>query len=214
MSRTKRAEMDMIHGSIWNKIPQFALPIAATAILGQLFNASDLAVVGNFTGEARNACVAAVSSNSAIVSLVGNFFVGIGLGAQTGIFVTGVAGTHSLLSRAVVALILGAVMLYTLFSIRDFGFDKTIASVEKDAPAPVVVEVQYEDRIAARCQELAVSHGLTERETDVFGLLARGNNTLRIQEELSITKNTLKYHTRHIYEKLGVHSQQELIDLL
>lgn len=52
MSRTKRAEMDMIHGSIWNKIPQFALPIAATAILGQLFNASDLAVVGNFTGEA------------------------------------------------------------------------------------------------------------------------------------------------------------------
>ena len=46
MSRTKRAEMDMIHGSIWNKIPQFALPIAATAILGQLFNASDLAVVG------------------------------------------------------------------------------------------------------------------------------------------------------------------------
>ena len=82
MSRTKRAEMDMIHGSIWNKIPQFALPIAATAILGQLFNASDLAVVGNFTGEARNACVAAVSSNSAIVSLVVNFFVGIGLGAN------------------------------------------------------------------------------------------------------------------------------------
>ena len=82
MSRTKQAEMDMIHGSIWNKIPQFALPIAATAILGQLFNASDLAVVGNFTGEARNACVAAVSSNSAIVSLVVNFFVGIGLGAN------------------------------------------------------------------------------------------------------------------------------------
>ena len=77
-----------------------------------------------------------------------------------------------------------------------------------------MVEVQYEDRIAARCQQLATSHGLTERETDVFGLLARGNNTLRIQEELSITKNTLKYHTRHIYEKLGVHSQQELIDLL
>ena len=161
--------------------------------------------------------IAARSLSNALPSIAWGYaayYVGIGLGAQTGIFVTGVAGTHSLLSRAVVALILGAVMLYTLFSIRDFGFDKTIASVERDAPVPGVVEVQYEDRIAARCQQLATSHGLTERETDVFGLLARGNNTLRIQEELSITKNTLKYHTRHIYEKLGVHSQQELIDLL
>lgn len=161
--------------------------------------------------------IAARSLSNALPSIAWGYaayYVGIGLGAQTGIFVTGVAGTHSLLSRAVVALILGAVMLYTLFSIRDFGFDKTIASVERDAPVPGVVEVQYEDRIAARCQQLATSHGLTERETDVFGLLAHGNNTLRIQEELSITKNTLKYHTRHIYEKLGVHSQQELIDLL
>lgn len=35
----------MLHGSIWDKIPRFALPVAATAILEQLFNASDLAVV-------------------------------------------------------------------------------------------------------------------------------------------------------------------------
>ncbi len=161
--------------------------------------------------------IAARSLSNALPSIAWGYavyYVGIGVGAQAGLFVTGIAGTHSLLSRAMVAAILGSVMLYTLFSIRDFEFDKTIASVEKDALAPVVVEVQYEDRIAARCQELARAHGLTERETDVFGLLARGNNTLRVQEELAITKNTLKYHTRHIYEKLGVHSQQELIDLL
>ena len=36
----------MLHGPIWNKLPQFALPVAATAILEQLFNASDVAVVG------------------------------------------------------------------------------------------------------------------------------------------------------------------------
>ena len=51
-AREKRT-LDMIHGSIWNKIPRFALPVAATAILEQLFNASDVAVVGNFTGEAK-----------------------------------------------------------------------------------------------------------------------------------------------------------------
>ena len=51
----KKSGIDMLHGPIWNKIPLFALPVAATAILGQLFNASDLAVVGNFAGEARAA---------------------------------------------------------------------------------------------------------------------------------------------------------------
>ncbi len=48
-----RRQLDMLHGSIWDKIPRFALPVAATAILEQLFNASDVAVVGNFTGAGR-----------------------------------------------------------------------------------------------------------------------------------------------------------------
>lgn len=43
----------MLNGSIWNKILIFALPVAATAILEQLFNASDIAVAGNFTGAGK-----------------------------------------------------------------------------------------------------------------------------------------------------------------
>lgn len=72
----------MLHGSVWDKIPRFALPVAATAILEQLFNASDVAVVGNFTGEARTAAVAAVGANSAIIGLIVNLFIGIALGAN------------------------------------------------------------------------------------------------------------------------------------
>lgn len=75
----------MLHGPIWSKIPRFALPIAATAILGQLFNAADIAVVGNFTGELRTASVAAVSATSSIIGLVVNLFVGISLGANVAI---------------------------------------------------------------------------------------------------------------------------------
>ena len=56
----KKHEIDMLHGSIWNKLPLFALPVAATAILEQLFHASDVAIVGNFTGDARTVAVAAV----------------------------------------------------------------------------------------------------------------------------------------------------------
>ena len=72
----------MLNGPIWNKLPMFALPVAATAILEQLFNASDIAVVGNFTGADKTAAVAAVGANAPIISLILNLFIGIALGAN------------------------------------------------------------------------------------------------------------------------------------
>lgn len=75
-------KMDMLHGSIWNKLIQYALPVAATGILEQLFNASDIAIVGNFTGDAKTVAVAAVGANSPIVGLLLNLFIGIALGAN------------------------------------------------------------------------------------------------------------------------------------
>ncbi len=80
--KSEQRHLDMLHGPIWNKILQFALPVAATAILEQLFNASDVAVVGNFTGENSTIAVAAVGSNSAIISLIVNLFIGIALGSN------------------------------------------------------------------------------------------------------------------------------------
>lgn len=79
---SKKTQIDILHGSIWKGLLQFAMPVAATAILGQLFNASDLAVVGNFTGAGRTVAVAAVGANSPIIGLVVNLFVGIALGAN------------------------------------------------------------------------------------------------------------------------------------
>ena len=78
----KKQGIDMLHGSIWNKLPLFALPVAATAILEQLFNASDIAVVGNFTGGEKTVAVAAVGANSPIIGLIVNLFIGIALGAN------------------------------------------------------------------------------------------------------------------------------------
>lgn len=72
----------MLNGPIWNKLPQFALPVAATAILGQLFNAADVAVVGNFTGAGKTVAVAAVGANSSVISLIISLFIGIALGSN------------------------------------------------------------------------------------------------------------------------------------
>lgn len=78
----KKQKLDMLNGSMWNKLPVFALPIAATGILEQLFNASDIAIVGNFAQTDKTAAVAAVGANSPIIGLILNLFIGIALGAN------------------------------------------------------------------------------------------------------------------------------------
>ena len=71
--------MDMLHGSIGDKLIGFALPLAATGILQQLFNAADIAVVGRFVG--KNA-MAAVGSNTPVIALILSLFTGISIGAN------------------------------------------------------------------------------------------------------------------------------------
>lgn len=61
---------------------------------------------------------------------------------------------------------------------------------------------------------LAAANQLTNRETDVFLLLARGKNRVSIADELFISQNTVHSHIVHIYQKFGVHGQQELIKLV
>lgn len=61
----------MTHGPLWNKILIFALPLAASSILQQLFNSVDTAVVGNF---ASSQALAAVGSNSSLIALMINPF--------------------------------------------------------------------------------------------------------------------------------------------
>ena len=90
---SQKKSLDMLHGTLWDKIPRFAVPVAATAILSQLFNAADIAVIGNFTGELRTVAVAAVGTNSSIISLIVNLFIGIALGAED--YVTDLKTTRS-----------------------------------------------------------------------------------------------------------------------
>ncbi len=61
---------------------------------------------------------------------------------------------------------------------------------------------------------LAKSLGLSERETDVFLLLARGNSRRLICEKLFIADGTASTHIGRIYEKAGVASKQELLLLV
>lgn len=70
------------------------------------------------------------------------------------------------------------------------------------------------DAIGSRCSRIGAENGLTERETEIFAMLARGRNGRFVMEHYVVSRNTVKSHVKHIYAKLDVHSQQELIDLV
>ena len=61
---------------------------------------------------------------------------------------------------------------------------------------------------------VAEAHRLTPREREVMELLAQGKSLSGVAHELIIAEGTAKAHTRHIYEKLGINTRQELLDLL
>ena len=122
-----------------------------------------------------------------------------------------VLGDVAVATGVLVTCVLALMVLYVLLTWRSFSFDETIAGVAPDAP---LVSVSYVDRLEVRCAHVASDCNLTARESQVLALLARGNNSKRIQEDLGIGRNTVKYHVKNVYVKLGVHSQQELIDMV
>lgn len=73
------SRMDMVNGSLGDKIIKYAIPLAVTGVLQQLFNAADLAVVGHFSGKEA---MAAVGGNAPVIGLLVNLFVGISLGSN------------------------------------------------------------------------------------------------------------------------------------
>lgn len=93
------------------------------------------------------------------------------------------------------------------------------------APAPVEALVSGEDADARapsapprsfrqRCDRACEQYGLTPREEEVFFLLAKGRNAEYIAEQLVVSPATVKSHIYHIYRKLGINSQQHLMNIV
>ena len=92
----------------------------------------------------------------------------------------------------------------------DTRLEAAAAEPAANSDGEPTAETDPEARIAA----LAAEHRLTPRETEVFALLAQGRSIPYIRDELIISRETAATHAKHIYAKLGVHSRQELIDLV
>ena len=60
---------------------------------------------------------------------------------------------------------------------------------------------------------LAGREQLTRKEQELFDCYVAGLTTDVIMEQLNIKENTLKFHSKNLYSKLGIKSRKQLVDL-
>lgn len=58
------------------------------------------------------------------------------------------------------------------------------------------------------------SYGLTAREEEVVGLVARGRTTREISAEIFVSEHTVQRHVQNAFEKVGVRNRGELVKRL
>lgn len=75
-------------------------------------------------------------------------------------------------------------------------------------------DFELTDRLSKQAQVLREQYRLSARETEVMEYIARGYTVARTAEDLIVSENTIRTHSKRIYAKLNVHKKQELIDML
>ena len=93
-------------------------------------------------------------------------------------------------------------------------FSRSIFTEGSDATPPAEDTPAARGRFRQRCEVIANTYLLSRRESEVMYYLARGYKSSHIQQQLYISEGTAKTHIRHIYRKLNIHSQQDLIHLI
>lgn len=92
--------------------------------------------------------------------------------------------------------------------------DTMISAISKSSTELTLAETQQKEDFETRCSNVIEHYKLSRREADVMNLLVRGRDVPYIAEELTISKNTVRTHKKNVFSKTGVHSSQELIDLV
>lgn len=145
-------------------------------------------------------------------------------GAAAGMLANSAAESIPTLQAAIPAALLLVFAAYVTIGLKRFTFASAIDGIEPVPVEPVAAAGTEaiplsaaqtpEEAFAARCEAIAEKFSLTPREAEVFAMLARGRDRAYIEEALVVSRNTVKAHVKHVYAKLGIHSHQELIDLV
>lgn len=124
----------------------------------------------------------------------------------------------------VLGALVGWLLAYIAFVSRFAASDSSVSIVAMTASVFVIFgtfvffdyfppEKQADER-KGRCELLAEQYGLSDRQLEVMKLLAKGRDAEYIRETLVLSGHTVRSHIYAIYKKLGIHSKQELLDLI
>ncbi|MBQ8725356.1 MAG: helix-turn-helix transcriptional regulator [Oscillospiraceae bacterium] len=93
----------------------------------------------------------------------------------------------------------------------DIHENVTSADTPSEAKAP---KADMDADFAEQCNYFNENlHTLTFTERAIFDLYLDGRSTKEVMSELNIKENTLKYHNKNIYSKLGVSSRKQLLHI-
>ena len=93
------------------------------------------------------------------------------------------------------------------------GFPTSSPEFVTPAPTPKGEITESSAEYVEKCKFLADNlHTLTYTESLIYNLYIDGKSSKEIMSEMNITENTLKYHNKNIYSKLGVSSRKQLIE--
>lgn len=157
-----------------------------------------------------------------LVFIRGTIAIDAGLlaGCAFTVFAGGVAddGIRSVTLAVVYLLLLVGVLLFpnVIASVAQRSQRRTrLVIAEQDEQASLLdAPLSTATPSVAQAAAFAQNLGLSPREREVFDQLLRGHTLPAIAAEAHLSYNTVKTHVSHIYQKAGVHTRDELIDLL
>lgn len=159
-------------------------------------------------------CVAPVAAlrcaAGSVVQLGASLWCGLAFGAGVagplGLWIasTAIQGTFVLVS-AIVSMVAGFVAMVWVLRPEALEVRAELDEPQDEGALPDVTAV---------CQRLAIEGGLTPRELEALQVLALGYDVARVQRDLNVSEGTALTHKRHVYQKLGVHTRSELLDLV
>lgn len=104
-----------------------------------------------------------------------------------------------------------AVVSCSLLLVRERDFSAARVFAELCGPTK---PVSAYDAMEVQCARTAQKYGLSKREAEVLRYLSTGRTRAYIAEALFISESTVASHSKRIYQKLGVHSKRELMELV
>ena len=107
-----------------------------------------------------------------------------------------------------VSYIISELFLLSLYLVMQEN-QRMLAAVKKATPKPAAEFTPCE------CPENFTDgmQRLTHAEKNIYRLYVSGKSSKEIMAELNITENTLKYHNKNLYSKLGVSSRKEMLEI-